>query len=89
MDDPHSETRGSDVMNDKWTSALLKKRGSDTMNQMDKFHSERGSDQVIVSNPNRNIPGLETQNEFIIFIIYDIIPGISDEKMFNTNSGEC
>ena len=50
------------------------------MNQMDKFHSKRESDQVIVSNPNRNIPGLETQKEFIIFIIYDIIPGISDEQ---------
>ena len=69
MDEPHSEKRGSKTMNDKWTSTLLKKRGSDTMNQMDKFHSERGSDQVIVSNPNRNIPGLETQKEFIIFYI--------------------
>ena len=80
MDDPHSEKRGSDAMNDKWTSTLLKKRGSDTMNQMEKFPSKRESDQAIVSNPNRNIPGLETQKEFIIFIIYDIIPGVSDEQ---------
>ena len=50
------------------------------MNQMDKFHSKRENDQTIVSNPNRNIPGLETQKEFIIFIVYNIIPGISEEQ---------
>ena len=37
MDEPHSEKRGSKAMNDKWTSTLLKKRGSYTMNQMDKL----------------------------------------------------
>ena len=37
MDEPHSEKRGSNAMNDKWTSTLLKKRGSYTMNQMDKL----------------------------------------------------
>ena len=56
------------------------KRGSDVMNQMVNFHSKRENDQAIVSNPNRNIPGLETQKEFIIFIVYNIIPGISEEQ---------
>jgi len=41
MDEPHSEKRGSDVMNDKWTSTRLKKRGSYTMNQVDKYHSKK------------------------------------------------
>ena len=50
------------------------------MNQMDNFYSKREKDQTIVSNPNRYIPGLETQKEFIIFIAYNMIPGISEEQ---------
>ena len=58
----------------------IEKEGSCAMNQMDKFYSKRENEQTLVSNPNRYIPGLETRKEFVIFIAYNIIPGISEEQ---------